>query len=125
MYNAGGPAYDFRIDYGGVVLPYGPNGDDEFAAGGQRVYSDDMPVPDQVQLRWRTAPEPEGRELKYSVPLASLVSMQQFKSRYLTVGFTVDGDHLEVRVGENARDARLSSPVFRSDDAANASYVPR
>ena len=34
MYNAGGPAYDFRIDYGGVVLPYGPNGDDEFAAGG-------------------------------------------------------------------------------------------
>lgn len=114
MYNAGASAYNFRIDYGQVVLPYEPDGDDEFKAGGKRVYTDDMLIPAQVLVRWRTAPAPDGQELKYSVPLASLVTETQQKSELLTVGITVNGDRLEVRIGKNAREARLSAPVFQA-----------
>lgn len=83
MYNAGASEYHFRIDYGQVVLPYGPDGDDEFAAGGRSVYTDDMPIPAQVLVRWRTAPAADGQVLKYSVPLASLVTKTQRKVNFL------------------------------------------
>lgn len=113
MRNLGAPAYDFRIDYGEAVLPYGPNGDDEFAAGSRSVFSAEMAIPARVQVRWRTAPAPAGRELRYTVPLDSLVTRQQRESRFLTVGFAVSGDRLEVRVGKDAREARLSAPVLQ------------
>ncbi|MFC0682868.1 hypothetical protein ACFFGH_33975 [Lysobacter korlensis] len=112
MHNGATPAYEFRIDYGEIILPYGPDGDDEFAAGALRVYSDTMPIPERVVVRWRSAPGQDGQEFKYPVPLASLVTRQQRMSRFLTVRFTVKGDALEVRVGEDARQARLSPPVF-------------
>lgn len=113
MRNLGAPAYDFRIDYGQIVLPYGPDGDDEFAAGANSVYSDTMPIPTNVQVRWRTAPAPGGQELRYTVPLESLLTEQQRESRFLTVGFSINGDRLEVRIGKDAREARLSAPVLQ------------
>ncbi len=112
MENLGPEVYDFRIQYGQAVLPFGNRGDPEF--GGGSVYTDDMPVPETAIVEWRTVPAPQGRALRFEVPLRDAIQQDERTSRFLTIEFRLIVDSLEVRVGKNAAEAMDGRLIYSS-----------
>ena len=117
MNNQGPEIYDFRIQYGNTLLPFGNEGDPEFGAGGERVYSDVMPLPDVAIVEWRTATGPAGRNVRFEVPLRSAVTNEERTSRFFTVDFRFNFDKLEVFVGKSASDVRKHGRLIYSKKA--------
>lgn len=88
--------YDYRIDYGDTVLPFGNRGDPDF--GGGRTYMAKMPLPDVAVATWRTAPAPAGGVVKFEVPIRDRVTDAEWHGQLFTLEFTSTQTSLQVHV---------------------------
>lgn len=107
---AGPRLYDYRIDYGELVLPFPPNGDTDF--GGGTTVMEKMPLPEVAIVRWRTEPAPAGRVVRFEVPIRDRVTDDEWRGKAFTLEFISSPTSLNVAVENGMEDFESGRLIF-------------
>ncbi|GAA5072017.1 hypothetical protein [Lysobacter panacisoli] len=103
--------YDYRIDYGTTVLPFGNHGDPDF--GGGYSYMDKMPLPEVAVASWRTAPAPDGATVRFMVPIREQVTEAEWNGFHFALEFHSTTTTLTVNVTNGITNDREHPKTIR------------